>query len=92
MNAAEQNRLARILAMLSSPHDGERAAAGYLATAFIAKHGLVWGHLASLACPAREAAPDAAVRPEQRRHPHPAWQGYCRRRPATRGDMLNCLS
>ena len=35
-------RLDRILALLSSDHDGERASAAKAATALIKKHGLTW--------------------------------------------------
>lgn len=47
----QQLRLARILEMLGSPNDCERAVAAKMATAFIKEHGLMWidltAHLSS---------------------------------------------
>lgn len=90
LSASEQTRLVRILAMLSSPHEGERAAAGFLATAFIRKHGLMWGHLTALLCPLPDSRPAAPT--ERRRSASPSWRGYCRRRLPKRGQSVNCLS
>ncbi len=41
----ERARLSSILARLASPYEGERAAAGLLASAFVAKRGLAWADL-----------------------------------------------
>jgi len=48
MSPAERARLARILGMLGSEHDGERAAAGLQAEAFRKRHGLTWAQLLTL--------------------------------------------
>jgi hypothetical protein len=40
-------RLAKLLGMLGSAHDGERAAAGLLAHELIRRHGLSWSDLSS---------------------------------------------
>lgn len=48
-------KLAAILGRLGSDHDGERAAAGLLASRFVRDHGLTWPEL--LAVPAPAAPP-----------------------------------
>ena len=91
----EQARLARILGLLASPYDGERATAAALASAFVAKHGLMWGDLATLLSPVpqRQPIPGACpAMPDRRRHANPNWQGYCRRQPARLGTALNRFS
>jgi hypothetical protein len=40
-------RLVKVLGMLGSTHDGERAAAANLATSILKKHGATWGDLIS---------------------------------------------
>jgi hypothetical protein len=90
LSAAELTRLTRILAMLASPHDGERASAAYLASAFVAKHGLVWGDLTILLRPA--PIPSPVVRQDERRHADPSWRGYCRRHRPHLGARLDCES
>ena len=48
MTAAERQRLARILGMLGSEFEGERASAGLQAEAFRKRHGLTWEEMLSL--------------------------------------------
>ena len=48
MTAAERERLARILGMLGSEYEGERASAALQAEAFRKKHGLTWAELLTL--------------------------------------------
>ena len=43
LSAAERNRLVCILGRLGSAHDGQRAAAGLLASRLLAGKGLQWG-------------------------------------------------
>lgn len=91
----ERERLAGILAMLSSPHDGERAAAGLLASAFVAKHGLAWADVVSSLRPITAAGVEPCQAPPQqdrRRSAGTTWYGYCRRRLARMGQALNWLS
>lgn len=94
----ERAKLAAILARLASPHDGERAAAGLLASAFVAKHGLAWADLIALLRPAPkspavpEAAPDRPPGQDRRRKGAKTWRGFCRRRPVTLGRALNRLT
>lgn len=45
LGSKQQLRLARVLAMLGSPNDCERAVAAKMATAFIEEHGLLWTDL-----------------------------------------------
>ena len=45
MTDTERQRLAAILGMLGSEHEGERAAAALQAEAFRRKHGLTWEQL-----------------------------------------------
>ena len=90
LSVAERTRLTRILAMLASPHDGERASAAFLASAFVAKHGLAWGDVTTLLRPAPVAEP--VVRRTERRHPDPSWRGYCRRRRPHLGERLDYVS
>ena len=42
MTSADRTKLARILGMLGSAHDGERAAAGLLATKLLRTSGTTW--------------------------------------------------
>lgn len=52
-------KLAAILGRLGSDHDGERAAAGLLATRFVRDHGMTWPDL--LAAPAPTTPPPPAT-------------------------------
>ena len=94
----ERARLAAILARLASPHGGERAAAGLLASAFVAKHGLTWADLTDALRPVpagqagSKAAPDRPFGQERRRKGGKTWRGFCRRRPVTLGQALNRLT
>ena len=91
----EKARLSGILARLASPYDGERAAAGLLASAFVAKHGLAWADLTETLQPAAKAVavPEApSPGQERRRYGSRAWRGFCRRRPVTPGQVLNHLA
>ena len=95
MTPRERTRLSSILARLASPYDGERAAAGLLANAFVAKHGLAWADLTATLQPATEASAalkEPSSRQEQRRNGNKTWRGFCRRRLVTPGQMLNHLA
>jgi hypothetical protein len=59
LTGADRARLAAILGRLGSDHDGERAAAGLLATRFMRDHGLTWPEL--LAAPAPATPPPPAT-------------------------------
>ena len=91
----ERTKLSNILARLASPYDGERAAAGLLASAFVAKHGLAWADLTATLQPVAE---DAAARKEpspsqeRRRNGSKTWRGFCRRRLVPLGQVLNHLA
>ena len=91
----EKVRLSGILSRLAPLYDGERAAAGLLASAFVAKHGLAWADLTAALQPAAKAAA-APKEPlpgqERRRNGSKAWRGFCRRRPVTPGQVLNHLT
>jgi len=91
----ENARLSSILARLASPYDGERAAAGLLASAFVAKHGLAWADLTATLQPAAEVS-TASKKPspgqERRRNGGKTWRGFCRRRLVTLGQVLNHLA
>ena len=83
----EQAKLAAILARLASPFEGERAAAGLLASAFIERHGLTWTDLTNLLQPAPRApvkADESSPSGDRRRRDGKAWRGFCRRRRARR--------
>jgi hypothetical protein len=75
MTDADRLRLAAILGMLGSEHQGERAAAALQAEAFRRKHGLTWAELLKpvvLNIPARQPEPPAP--PPTPRAPEPtAW-------------------
>ncbi len=94
MTPRERARLNSILTRLASPYDGERAAAGLLASAFVAKHGLAWADLTATLQPAAEI-PTAFKKPspgqERRRNGGKTWRGFCRRRLVTPGQVLNHL-
>lgn len=93
----ERTRLAGILSRLASPFESERAAAGLLATAFIAKHGLAWEDLTSLPRPPAAAPTPAPPSPPdapspglvERRRGGKSWRGYCRRRLTQLGQALS---
>ena len=59
-------RLIKLLGMLGSAHDGERAAAGLKAHEFIKRHGLTWADVIS-------TTPIVKTEPRQRTRPLP-WQ------------------
>ena len=91
MTPRERVRLSGILARLASPYEGERAAAGLLASTFVAKHGLTW---ADLTAPLQLAAEASAVPKEpspgrDRRRSSKTWRGFCQRRLAPPGQVLN---
>lgn len=94
----ERAKLAAIMARLASSHDGERAAAGLLASAFVAKHGLTWADLTALARPvpvgpaASKEAADHRPMKERRRKGGKLWRGFCRRRPMPPGRTLDRLA
>ncbi len=88
----ERTRLVAILTRLTSPYGGERAAAGLLASAFIARHGLTWEDLTTLLRPLPEAPATLHEPPpkQDRRHRDGwTWQGYCRRRLKRLGQALD---
>jgi hypothetical protein len=87
LSVRERARLAAILARLASPYESERAAAGLLASAFVAKHDLTWSHLTSLLQPLA-AAPD--VRPPNRGAAE--WHGYRGTPPSKQGQALDLLT
>lgn len=91
----EQARLAHILAMLSSPCENERAAAGLLASAFLAKRSLTWSDIlgSSAAIDAGIDAPQPKrERRRDRRRSSRSWRGYCRRRRGSVSQNLNLLA
>lgn len=59
LTGADRARLAAILGRLGSDFDGERAAAGLLASRFMRDHGLTWPDL--LAAPAPATPPPPAT-------------------------------
>ena len=91
LSPREQARLAAILSRLSSSFDNERAAAGLLATAFVAKHNLMWFDVVEMLRPLSDLAA-AVVEPQskhERRRGGNRWRGYCRRRQVGRGAALD---
>ena len=101
LSPRERARLAGILSRLSSSFDGERAAAGLLATEFVAKHNLAWSDLVDTLRPADvteaerqpEHAPQTAIDPlaksDRRRGGSRLWRGYCRRHRVGRGAAVD---
>jgi hypothetical protein len=90
----ERARLAGILARLASPYESERAAAGLLASAFVAKHMLTWADLTTLLRPLPDEAPATSAtlpRQERRRKGSKTWQGFCRRRLVLLGQAVDRL-
>ncbi|WP_158747570.1 hypothetical protein [Acidisphaera sp. L21] len=89
----ERTRLAGILARLASPFESERAAAGLLASAYMAKHNLTWSDLMT-GHPASPPPPPAPEKPSrERRHSLGAlWRGYNRRRAAQAQHVLSRLA
>lgn len=81
---SERSRLVAILAMLSSPYEGERATAALFATSFLASHKLMWADLTGLLQPVPKPAeiitPSGLPTGERRRGGARTWRGYCRRR------------
>ena len=91
----ERARLASILARLASPYEGERAAAGLLASAFIEKHGLAWSDLTALLQPRPDvsaASNKPPPRQDRRRRDSKGWRGFCRRRLVQMGQALDRLT
>jgi hypothetical protein len=89
----ERARLAAILARLASPFEGERAAAGLLASAFVAKHELTWSNLTSLLQPFPDAvAPPAKLLSNRRRAGDGVCRGYGQTRPRPHGQALDLFT
>lgn len=91
----ERARLIAILTRLTSPYSGERAAAGLLASAFVAKHGLNWADLTTLLRPLPDTSVtshDPPPKHERRLRGSRSWQGYCRRRLVRLGQALDRLT
>ncbi|HEY4042108.1 MAG TPA: hypothetical protein VGM32_09735 [Rhodopila sp.] len=83
LSAQQRAKLAGILSRLSSPFEGERAAAGLLATAFVTRHNLAWSDLTDMVRPGPQlpATPvDPQPEGDRRLGGKPPWRGYCRRR------------
>ena len=92
LSAREQARLAAILSRLASSFEGERAAAGLLATAFLTKHNLGWSDLTGGLPPVSNSETDPIDPPAKRDRRRPGnklWRGYCRRRSIARGNALD---
>jgi hypothetical protein len=92
LSAREQARLAGILSRLASSFEGERAAAGLLATAFLTRHDLGWTDLIDGLRPVSQEPPDPIGPPakrDRRRLGNNFWRGYCRRRSISRGNALD---
>ena len=91
----ERARLSSILSRLASPYEGERAAAGLLASAFVTKRGLAWADLTTMLQPVAKV-PTAPKEPspgqERRRNGGKTWRGFCRRRLVSLGQVLNRLA
>ncbi len=77
MTLADRKRLAAILGMLGSEHQGERDAAAFHAEAFRRKHRLTWAEL--LALPPIEVASEPPAPPEPEPEPDPAWADHVKR-------------
>jgi hypothetical protein len=95
LDPREQDRLAAILSRLSSPYENERATAGLLASVFVARHGLMWLDLTTLLLPIRRAlvAPvGSCPQLDRRRSGAEEWRGYCRRRRAPAGSIVNLFA
>lgn len=94
LTTRDQAKLSAILSRLSSPNEHERAVAGLLATAFVAKHDLTWADLPPLLKPVGGPIPQATAtqRPHDRRRSGTGWLGYCRRRRTGTGQTLNMLT
>jgi hypothetical protein len=92
LSLREQARLAGILSRLASSFAGERAAAGLLATDFLARHNLTWRGLVETARTNSDLPPnvlEAPAKSDRRRTRNTGWRGYCRRRQAGRGGVLD---
>ena len=79
----DRRRLVGILSRLASNHDGERAAAGLLATRLLSARGLRWEEVIGLALPPPRRDTWAYAEP-----PRPGWRdrvAACRSRP----DLLS---
>ena len=87
----DQARLGHILARLASPFEGERAAAGLLATAFMAKHGLTWSDVTIVQWAGPPQNPETPFRDRRHGTGRP-WRGYCRRHPPRPGHSVSCLA
>lgn len=90
----EEAKLARMLSRLASPFEDERATAGLMVSAFVARRDMKWSDLTTLLQPAgTPAEPVESVRQKDRRGSGAkAWLGYCRRRRGAAGQTLNVLT
>lgn len=90
LSLAERTKLAAIMARLASPYDGERAAAGLLASAFVARHNLAWSDLTSLLQPASKTpAGSDETQANRQRATGKEWFGYRRTSDTPAGLALN---
>ena len=91
LSPREQARLTAILSRLSSSFDNERAAAGLLATAFVARHNLTWSNVVEMLRPPPGLPVTSGERQSkrERRRGGNQWRGYCRRRRVGRGAAVD---
>jgi hypothetical protein len=95
LSSCEQVRLASVLSRLASPFENERAIAGLLASAIVAKHGLTWSDVIALLRPRPIAAASLeAPQPtgDRRCGSGKNWRGYCRRHRKPASHNLNILA
>jgi hypothetical protein len=102
LDARARAKLSRILSRLASPFENERAIAGLLASAFIAKHGLIWSDLTTLPRPHRGPSVPLELpidrwlhdksKDDRRLNTGRDWRGYCRRRRLPISQAINLLA
>ena len=78
LTSAERAKLVKVLGLLSSSHDGERAAAGFTASRMLRDRGLDWDSLIAPAALASSQRPAAARTPRPPMRPASAWSDEIR--------------
>ncbi len=78
LTGADRAKLVKVLALLSSSHDGERAAAGFMASRMLRERGLDWDSLIAPAMLALPRQPDIGRASRPPTCPASSWSGEIR--------------
>lgn len=73
LTGADRTKLVKVLSLLASSHDGERAAAGFMAAKMLRDRGLDWDSLIALPERTARSRPPGGSPPRAPTYPASAW-------------------